>query len=733
MSGKDRHLHQIDLVRVLVFAAVIGVHTIANVNADSSEASGAMLMALHFTREAFFALSGFVLVYAQRNSTRPPGRAFLSRRIRLVLLPYLTWTVIYWADAIAITPPKSLGSAIKTLGIDAGEGTASYHLYFLLVTLQVYVVFRGLWWLLRRTQGHHVALIVTTAVYQGLLLGWLHYIWTPGGFGGGLIGHAGTLLPSYLLWVIGGGVLAMHREAFDDWVRSHGRLIAAAFVLGLAAAEAAYYIDLARVPRLLQPADVLHADDVLQPVMLLWSAAAIIGVYAVALRWNAREKRPAGAFVATASMASFGVFLVHPLFVQLVVTHGLGPDDSVMPSDLATLVTYGLVVMAAVVAVAVFLRTPFSTMLTGRPQLAKKRKPGTVIDGDPTDEDPTASTPERTPALVGARRHRKLRVITVGRVAAVLAVCLFVGSVSAISRVNDREHHNLFLANEFAPVNSLVTPSNAKKKATTPALPNPPAIQKTISLTVDGMQRSYLLVTPAGATVGLPVLIFLHGVTTTPGEELDRDGFEPLAQNRQAVLVYPGGYRGSWNAGDDCCGAALLDNVNDVDFLKAVAADVTKGEHTDAKRVYLGGFSNGAKLVWKIACDAPVQFAAFAEFGGNPGACANRGVAPFFVGVGGKDGTEPIVGKPADTRGPHPAIKPELTTILAKNGCAGSSKTSKVDTAVITAYASCAKAPVTYVDWLTEDHHWPRPPIVTAQGSAATLIWEFFSAQKKTS
>lgn len=763
VSGRERHLHQIDLVRVLVFAAVVAVHTISRANGDASVPSGALLMALHFTREAFFALSGFVLVYAQRGTDRVRHVALLRKRVRLVLLPYLAWTLIYWADAEAITPPPGVAQALHTLGVDTGEGMASYHLYFLLVTLQIYLVFAGLLWLLRATAGHHLRLIVAATVFEAALTGWLHYRWTPGGPATGLIGHAGTLLPSYVLWVIGGGVVAMHLEAFELWIRNHGRLVLCAFVLGLGAAEASFFIEIGN------GATPLHAAEVLQPVMLPWSAAAIVGLYAVGLRWAARPVRPLAVPVAQASMASFGVFLVHPLFVQLVTTHGLGPDDRVMPSGLATLVAYGLVVLGSIVLVAVILHSPLATMLTGRPRLraSRERRPGGLEAMAIGQANQPTTEPTIGPGTPGA--HRRPTLFTAGRIAGALAAMVFAGSVVALGQVNDAEHKELFAANEFTPVDSLVTsgssdsgtsdsgtgsgtPGAARSPGSSgsagalgssgssgasgsagarPATPAPPPVKTLVNLTVGGRQRSYLLVAPAGATVGLPVLIFLHGVTTTPGQELDRDGYFPLVEERQAVLVYPTGYRGSWNAGDGCCGAALTDHFDDVSFIAAVAANVTKTEHTDAKRVYLAGFSNGAKLVWKVACDAPAGFAAFVEFGGNPAPCAARGRAPFFIGVGGKDRTEPITGKIGDERGPHPAIGPELAKIVTRNGCPGSGSSTTLGTAIVRSWTGCTHGSVSYVTWSTADHHWPRPPLVPPQGSAATLTWAFLQSLGK--
>src|SRR2546428_2767256 len=63
------HLHQVDIVRLLTFAAVIGVHPIAFTQPPARRPWGAGLLLFPFGREVIFALTGFVLVYPARDRT----------------------------------------------------------------------------------------------------------------------------------------------------------------------------------------------------------------------------------------------------------------------------------------------------------------------------------------------------------------------------------------------------------------------------------------------------------------------------------------------------------------------------------------------------------------------------------------------------------------------------------------------------------------------------------------
>jgi len=132
------HLWQLDVIRVSAFCAVIAVHAIDVTQQPSNVVAAGALMLLQFGREVFFVLTGFVLVYAARTRT-PAALSFWRRRLPTAVLPYLAWTAIYFA--YSIIGPARLQPSWKGLWADIVSGNAEYHLYFLLVIMQLYVVF----------------------------------------------------------------------------------------------------------------------------------------------------------------------------------------------------------------------------------------------------------------------------------------------------------------------------------------------------------------------------------------------------------------------------------------------------------------------------------------------------------------------------------------------------------------------------------------------------------------
>lgn len=137
-------------------------------------------------------------------------------------------------------------------------------------------------------------------------------------------------------------------------------------------------------------------------------------------------------------------------------------------------------------------------------------------------------------------------------------------------------------------------------------------MQTTVSFEIGGLERSYLIDRPVDITAGtrLPVLVVLHGHSVTPAIELQRSGFLPYAEDGEAILVYPAGYEEVWDAGA-CCEYAGEPKVDDVAFITAVVDQVLADEPADRSAVYLVGYSNGGKMVYRVACFDGSLFAAY--------------------------------------------------------------------------------------------------------------------------
>lgn len=217
-----------------------------------------------------------------------------------------------------------------------------------------------------------------------------------------------------------------------------------------------------------------------------------------------------------------------------------------------------------------------------------------------------------------------------------------------------------------------------------------PAMQR-FTLQHDGLTREYFVFLPSSydGEKAHPVAIFMHGYggTATGTEAEVTQGLNQYAEEYGFVMVYPQGTwfmsrRGgeepwevtSWNhisdgfdtgpEGPICepdavrspcppecgnCGQCGWTSCNDdVGFLRSLIATVTKRWQVDATRVHVTGFSNGAMMAHRIACEAPELFASVALIGGRLERgfeCTPSKRLPLLQINGGADETVPHDGR----------------------------------------------------------------------------------------
>ncbi|WP_236791370.1 acyltransferase [Amycolatopsis sp. GM8] len=358
MTKRGEHLYYVDLVRVLTVGLVIGTHVLALAPVAPTVLDGALGMVFHVSREVFFLLTAFVLTYSTgRKKVRWPK--FWQRRYLFVVVPYLVWTVLYFFANGAPYFGEAFVQQLLT-------GTARYHLYFLLVSMQIYLVFPLIRMLLRATERWHGALLALAALFQLAFAYAVQHAWDLGPLAGWL--HApDALLPSYTGYVLAGAIAAWHKDALVAWTRQHLRLVFGGAASVVALAIVVYLVQLWGSG---QPP--LQASMVFQPMVVLESAAIAWTFLALGLIWQERGRVGEKVVLAT-SDASFGVYLLHPLVLQGVVlgATAIGLVDAVqaVPDTVVlvlVVVVLPLTYLVSGLVTAAIRRTPVSLALTGR-------------------------------------------------------------------------------------------------------------------------------------------------------------------------------------------------------------------------------------------------------------------------------------------------------------------------------------------------------------------------------
>ncbi|GED99195.1 acyltransferase [Gordonia crocea] len=413
-KAKRSYLHHLDLIRATTFALVIFIHVLTQttdeVNSVGVSTTG---LFLHFTRNMFFALTGFVLTYQYFGRQDFSTWSFWRRRIKLVLYPYVIFTTIYFAVKILLPQgrlsgdtkalggylwggltgsssfrdfPAGITGTLKELGWNLGWGLGGggFHMYFLFVMVQVYLLFPLVLWLLQVTKGYHAALLGAAFVTQIFITVTItHWLPTTSPWWH----HYATFIP-YQFFLFYGAVAAVHRDAITRAITGpNARYVGAGLVVALIGT--ATYALLAFRERLANSDLPPNASaGAFEPTLLPFLVTAIACLFTVALLWGERwrEHTPRFArFVSFASNRSFGVFLVHVLVLYFVL--GMLPHGEnawlirTLPQPLGTAVAYLLTLVGSILLVELLRRLPGSLYLTGRERLPlpalrlPKRKP----------------------------------------------------------------------------------------------------------------------------------------------------------------------------------------------------------------------------------------------------------------------------------------------------------------------------------------------------------------------
>ena len=121
---------------------------------------------------------------------------------------------------------------------------------------------------------------------------------------------------------------------------------------------------------------------------------------------------------------------------------------------------------------------------------------------------------------------------------------------------------------------------------------------------VMGRARHWTLVAPGTTGDAVDLVIVLHGVGHL-GAEMRSLGFDDLARSAGVAVAYPDGADGMWNDGrpgadPPASGAGWTD---DIAFLRAVVAQSAQRMNRGVRSVGVVGFSNGAIMAARVACD----------------------------------------------------------------------------------------------------------------------------------
>jgi polyhydroxybutyrate depolymerase len=275
--------------------------------------------------------------------------------------------------------------------------------------------------------------------------------------------------------------------------------------------------------------------------------------------------------------------------------------------------------------------------------------------------------------------------------------------------------------------------------------------EATTTLTVDsgGRGRTVIVHTPTGSTnrTRSALVLNLHGSGSTAAGQEAFSGMDAAADSDGFIVAYPQGaiaqgVGDDWNVPDEPLiggAAAPADAPDDVAFLTKVITTLEQRNCIDTRRVYVTGFSGGARMASQLGCDLSTRVAAIAPVSGLrfPDPCPSTRPMPLIAFHGTADPIDPYNGngQPYWTD----SVPDAAARWGAHDGCASTpGSTTPEATVTVTTYSGCAaSAGVELYSIAGAGHTWPGgPPVPKALRAllgprstavdANALMWAFF-------
>jgi peptidoglycan/LPS O-acetylase OafA/YrhL len=353
----SKRLAEFDLIRAAAALAVIAIHVTAGYM--DSPLAYVWNHLVRFAVPLFIVISGFLLYWTDHEAESLkylPAAVFYRQRLHRILVPYILWTVIYCLLNFyllrLLNHPLLL---LTTLGKALLLGNAYYHLYFIPIILQLYLLYPWLRrWMKREGRSLLWAAGLLTGTCQILLyLYLLRIISLPGQYSFWYLCGFPVWLFYFVFGMFAAGQLVKGNTAAS--VRKESRGKRKVWGSGL--------VWLVSLGIMLADSKLTGVQgSIIRPSVILYTLGSYYFFYALADWWLQAGK----SWVGWLSGQSFLIYLMHPfiLTVLLLGVHRLGYPN-LWAGNAGMVALYGLTTLTTLAATYLISRTPLVRILGG--------------------------------------------------------------------------------------------------------------------------------------------------------------------------------------------------------------------------------------------------------------------------------------------------------------------------------------------------------------------------------
>ncbi|MGR3762957.1 acyltransferase [Rossellomorea sp. NS-SX7] len=350
--SQKTYIFEIHFLRAFACLLVVGVHVSATNYGMNDETWNSFTYFMNqygrFGTTIFAVIAGFLLFYQVKRRGFQLGR-FLQSRFSKIVIPFLIWSaayryLLYYYDKQTFGDPVDEITKVLT-------GDSFYHLYFVAIVVQFYILFPFLQKIFR-TQ---TLLLIFTFI--SLLISYQLY-----GFNPGIDGKLGEFLasksfmPIWIFYFAFGGFMAYFWEEIVGFATKRSWKMLAVILLISAGAVFEYqtkgYVSNRRLTNLVNI-----------PALCI----AVVGIYPLLSKRNIVKKT-----LTVIGQYSMGIYLIHPMILYLFARH--------LPETYWQAEYVPLMFLAVMVIASVFIRIlqiiPLSGFIIPVPKIKNtKRQP----------------------------------------------------------------------------------------------------------------------------------------------------------------------------------------------------------------------------------------------------------------------------------------------------------------------------------------------------------------------
>lgn len=364
-SQKRAHIYEIDLIRSVTVISVVANHSLSYTNYLITNPTGVQFVnllshALHYNREAFMFITGLVLTYVYFYKSFSM-KAFWLLRFSLVFIPYVLWSIIY---VFFNNPSLNFIDYVKLSLWNILTGEASFQLYYILLSLQFYIIFPLFLAFMKKVEKYPFQVLSISFIIQIFIMYFDFYYLQTGNLSQNpsvmtFVHYQDRIVFMYEFFFVLGGFAAIYMNKVQTFFTKYGRLITLLFLLTFGLYILYYYAQL----------NLFHlsiglATSVFQPSVVMYSLVVIFFFSFISFVWS--KRRMGYSLIKIISLTSFGIYFVHVFILSYLVQYLLPLLPAVLGAPIKMLFIFLTGFIISVLFCFLLLKTPFLSWTIGR-------------------------------------------------------------------------------------------------------------------------------------------------------------------------------------------------------------------------------------------------------------------------------------------------------------------------------------------------------------------------------